>query len=251
MKKGSFLFFAFLGLPLILAAAPPEVKSETKVNHSLYGELLEIHVKNGVVDYKGLKDDENKLDQYLKILDQTNPDELPRKEQFSLYINAYNAYTIKLILDNYPVKSIKDIGGLLKSPWKIKFCKIGGKIYTLDEIEHEILRPRYKDPRIHFAVNCASKGCPPLMSEPYRADLLEGQLEKNTIEFLNDPKRNYLDGRTLYVSRIFKWFRGDFEDDIVGFFLKYAQGEFRQRLATQKDRIRVKYLDYDWSLNGH
>ena len=122
------------------------------VDHGLYGELLEKYVKGGVVDYAAMKKEEGKLDEYLDLLDQTNPDGLPRNEQLALYINAYNAYTLKLILKNYPVDSIKDIGGWLKGPWKISFCKIGGKIFTLDELEHEIIRPRYKDPRVHFAV---------------------------------------------------------------------------------------------------
>lgn len=216
----------------------------------LYGELLEKYVKDGVVDYRGLKNEEGKLDQYLDLLDQANPDELPRNEQLALYINAYNAYTLKLILKNYPVDSIKDIGGWFKGPWKISFCKIGGKTSTLDEIEHEIIRPRFKDPRVHFAVNCASKSCPPLISEPYQGSILDQQLDANTRGFLNDPERNRLEGNTLYVSKIFKWFGEDFGGDVVGFFLKYAGGDLKNRLSAKRDQIKIEYLHYDWRLNG-
>jgi hypothetical protein len=120
----------------------------------------------------------------------------------------------------------------------------------LDHIEHDILRPRFKDPRVHFAVNCASKGCPPLRSEPYQASTLEQQLDEMAQAFINDSRRNRLEQQTLYVSSIFKWFSEDFNDDVVGFFLKYAQGDLKKRLEDNKSKIKVKYLDYDWSLNG-
>jgi hypothetical protein len=234
---------------LLLGLVSPSWSGKTG-DHSLYGELLGKYVKDGVVDYQGFKKEEGKLDQYLNLLDQTNPDELPRNEQLAFYINAYNAYTIKLILKNYPVDSIKDIGGWFTGPWKIRFSKIGGKAFTLDEIEHEIIRPRFKDPRVHFAVNCASKGCPPLISEPYQASILDQQLDANTLSFLNNPERNRLEGNTLYVSKIFKWFGEDFGGDVVGFLLQYADGDLKNRLVAGRDRIKIDYLHYDWSLNG-
>ena len=163
----------------------------------------------------------------------------------------YNAWTIKLILSGYPgVESIKDLGSFLKSPWKKKIVRIDGNVITLDDVEHNILRPRFKDPRIHFAVNCASKGCPPLIAEPFRGDILDQQLSAATRAFLNNPKQNRLDGSTLYVSKIFKWFSEDFNDDAIGFFLKYADDPFKQKLMANRDTIKIKYLDYDWSLNG-
>jgi hypothetical protein len=250
MKKFSITMIVLIGISLLFGSLSTSLHAKT-VSHSLYGELLGKHVKSGVVDYEGMKKEERKLDQYLEILNKTNPDELSRNEKFAFYINAYNAYTIKLILKNYPgVQSIKDIGGWFKSPWKIKFCKIGGKLLALDEIEHNILRPKFNDPRVHFAVNCASKSCPPLISEPYQGDILDQQLEKSTRAFLQNPKENHLDGDTLYVSSIFKWFSGDFNDDIVGFFSKYADEDFKKKLTARKDKIKVAYLDYDWSLNG-
>jgi len=224
------------------------------VDHTLYGDLLLKYVKNGVVDYAGFKTDETKLDTYLKALENTRSDTLDRNEQFAFYINAYNAWTIKLILSGYPgIDSIKDLGSVLKSPWKKKIVRIDGEIVTLDYIEHKILRPRFKDPRVHFAINCASKSCPPLISEPYNGAVLEQQLDAVVKAFLNDPKRNRLEENTLYASKIFKWFKDDFSKDIIGFFLKYTEGSFRKDLAANRnrDKMKIKFLDYDWSLNGY
>jgi hypothetical protein len=225
--------------------------SNAKVDHALYAELLEKYVQNGTVDYQGFKNEEAKLDQYLKVLEETDTKTLSRDEQFAFYINAYNAWTIKLILTGYPgIKSIKDLGSIFKSPWKKQIARINGDIITLDHIEHDILRPGFKDPRVHFAVNCASKGCPPLRPEPYRADILDRQLDEMARAFINDSRHNRFDGRTLYVSSIFKWFSEDFNNDVVDFFLKYAQGDLKKKLEKSKSNIQVKYLGYDWSLNG-
>ncbi len=222
------------------------------VDNSAYAGLLKKYVKDGVVDYRGFKNEESKLDQYLKVLEKTDSSKLSRNEQFAFYINAYNAWTIKLILSGYPgVKSIKELGSIFKSPWKKELVRIDGDMVTLDHIEHGILRPKYKDPRVHFAINCASKGCPPLRSEPYRGDVLDQQLDEMTRAFINDPKRNRLEGKTLYVSRIFKWFKEDFGNDIVGFFLEYAQGDLKKELDSRQEEIEVEYLSYDWSLNGN
>ena len=227
------------------------VLAGSPVDHGLYAELLRDHVKEGVVDYQGFKRDEVKLNRYLAVLANVDTKTLSPNEQFAFYVNAYNAWTIKLILSEYPgIASIKDIGGFFSSPWKKEIALIDGKKLTLDNIEHDILRPRFKDPRIHFAVNCASKSCPPLMGKPYRGDVLDQQLNRMTEAFINDPKRNRLDGETLYVSRIFKWYPEDFNDDIVGFFLKYARGERLKKLKEKQPEIDVGYLDYDWSLNG-
>jgi hypothetical protein len=225
--------------------------SNAAVDHALYAELLEKYVHNGMVEYRGFKNEETKLDQYLKVLEDTDIKKLSRNEQFAFYINAYNAWTIKLILTGYPgIKSIKDLGSIFGSPWKKQIARINGDIITLDHIEHGILRPDFKDPRVHFAINCAAKSCPPLRPEPYRADILEQQLDEMARAFINDSRRNRLEGRTLYVSSIFKWFSEDFDNDVVGFFLKYAQGDLKKQLEDGKSKIKVKYLDYDWSLNG-
>jgi len=223
----------------------------TTVDNTIYGRLLKAHVVDGRVDYAAFKQDEADLDRYLAQLEGVNPDRLDRVEQMAFYINAYNAWTIKLILSHYPgVKSIKDLGSLFQSPWKKKFVKINGETTTLDHIEHGILRPVFKDPRVHFAVNCASKSCPPLRDKPFTGADLDRQLDAATIHFINDPRRNFIKGDKLYVSRIFKWFGEDFGGDILGFFRTYARDGLAKQITDAGNRLEVRYLDYDWSLNS-
>ena len=225
--------------------------SQTVVDHSIYSDLLKKYVHHGRIDYRGFKTEEAHLDQYLNVLEGVDPKSLSRNEQFAFYMNAYNAWTIKLILSGYPgVKSIKDLGNIFKSPWEKKICRIDGDVVTLDDIEHKILRPRFKDPRVHFAINCAALSCPPLGDRPYMGSTLDRQLDDSTRMFINNPKRNDLKGDTLYVSKLFKWFRGDFNDDVIGFFLKYANEDLKKELAAKKGGIKIKYLHYDWGLNG-
>lgn len=222
--------------------------------HSQWSDLLASHVEDGVVDYKGFKKDEAELDRYLELLARTEPGDLVDSERLAYYINAYNSYTVKLILDNFedgkPPRSIRRIGGLFSNPWKISFAVLGGQTLSLDNIEHDIIRVEFDEPRIHFAVNCASKSCPPLISEPYRGEVLDEQLEQSTRMFLENPEHNYLEGDTLHVSSIFKWYKEDFDEDPLSFFLAHATGSLRRSLQEKGGAIRIKYLDYDWSLNG-
>ena len=251
MRNGKHLLFLSTLLFFSIMAPVTSARSAQVVDNSIYAELLGKYVKDGVVDYQGFKSEEVKLDRYLRVLEKIDTGTLSRNEQFAFYVNAYNAWTIKLILSGYPgIKSIKDLGSLFKSPWKKKICRIDGDVITLDDIEHNILRPKFKDPRVHFAINCAAKSCPPLRSEPYLEDRLDQQLDEMTSAFINDPASNRYDDRTLYVSSIFKWFAEDFNNDVVSFFLKYAQGKLKRQLESNKGEIKVKYLDYDWSLNG-
>src|SRR5208283_4620043 len=212
---------------------------------------LSSFVSGGVVDYRGFWVEEGKLDQYLLRLEWTDTSALTSNDQLAFYINAYNAWTIKLVLGSYPgIKSIKDVGTIFSSPWTKKICRIDGKILSLDDIEDGIIRLRFRDPRIHFAINCASKGCPPLASEPYRGASLDAQLDAAARNFINDPSRYLLDGNQLFVSRIFKWYAFDFKDGVLNFMLKYAQGDLLQNLKANGDKIEIHYLEYDWSLNG-
>ena len=237
-----------LVLGWVLAAASG-ARAEA-VDYGTYAELLQAHVRDGVVDYAGFKADEARLDDYLARNGRVNPESLSREDRFAYYINAYNAWTIKLILTGYPgVKSIKDLGSLLQSPWKKPFVKIDGRTLTLDEIEHSILRPQFKDARVHFAIVCASKGCPPLIAQPYRGAVLDEQLNRVTTAFLNRPGNYRLEGDRFEVSSIFKWFGEDF-GNLFDFYIRYAQGDLKQALQSGRDRIRIGYLDYDWSLNG-
>lgn len=227
----------------VAVAVPPD--------NGVYADLLSRYNHDGVVDYAGLKREEARLDQYLEQLAGIDPEQLARADQFAYYVNAYNAWTLKLILTGYPgVQSIKDLGGWIQGPWKKKFVHMYGRVITLDEIEHKILRPRFQDPRVHFAVNCASKGCPPLAAVPFEGARLDRQLTEAAQNFINDPQYNRLDGDTLRVSEIFKWFGSDFNDDVLGFFRRYARGALKQALDQGGRSIRLEYLDYDWSLNG-
>jgi hypothetical protein len=238
-------------LILALLAASPGAALATAVDHSAFGRLLDRHVRDGVVDYRGFKADETALDRYLDMLAAVDPATLTDVERFAFYANAYNAWTIKLILMHYPgIESIKETGSLFRSPWKKRFVKLAGRTMTLDEIEHDTLRAQFRDPRIHFAVNCASKGCPPLYREPFTGRDLERQLDDATRLFINDPDRYRLQNGTLYVSKIFDWYGEDFDDDPVAFFLRYAEGDLAARLMQARDGLQVAYLDYDWSLNG-
>ena len=225
--------------------------AENPVDNAIYASLLKQHVSHSKVDYDGFKQDEYLLDKYLDILSRTDTGDLSEKHLFAFYINAYNAFTIKLVLTKYPgINSIKEIGGFFSNPWSKKFIPLKGKTVSLDYIEHDILRPVYKDPRIHFAINCAARSCPPLMAEAYTGALLDQQLDKMTRNFINDGQSNYLDGNTLHVSRIFKWFGEDFDNDIAGYVRTYATGDFATQLQEAGDSLNVKYLDYDWSLNS-
>jgi hypothetical protein len=249
MKKEIIVVLLILCAELMIAMV--SMAADETVDNSLYVKLLSDYVNQGIVDYQGFKKEEEKLDAYLDVLAAVDPEKLSRHDRFAFYVNAYNAWTIKLILTGYPgVKSIKDLGSIFSSPWKKKICRINGKMLSLDEIEHDILRPTFKDPRVHFAVNCASKGCPKLISTPYEGDILESQLNEVAREFINNPEKNYLKGDTLYVSSIFKWFAEDFNNDIPAFFKKYADDGLKKQLPKKSGDIKVKYLDYDWSLNG-
>jgi hypothetical protein len=244
--KCAVLIFMVSGLllsgPVVYAAS---------ADHALYASLLSRHVKNGLVDYRGVKDDEALLDQYLDVLAAVDPESLTADRQFAFYANAYNAWTIKLILSRYPeIQSIKELGSLFKSPWKKKIARIDGDLLTLDQIEHDILRKRFKDARVHFAVNCASKSCPPLQGEPFSGDRLDQQLNHAARAFINDARFNRLEGDTLWVSKIFDWFAQDFNNDVIGYFIQFADPPLADQLVKNKARIRVRYLDYDWTLNG-
>jgi hypothetical protein len=235
----------------MVVATPLLASNGSGVSHSLFRDLLHKYVSDGNVNYAGFQSEEDKLDQYLDLLQSVDPETLSRNEQFAFYANVYNAWTIKLILTKYPgIESIKELGIFSTGPWKKKVVRLSGETVSLDHIEHDILRPRFKDPRVHFAINCAAISCPPLRSEPYLADKLDQQLEDATRSFINNPNSYRLEGQNLHVSRIFKWFSEDFNEDALGFFIKYANQDLKEKLAANPEKISIKYLAYDWSLNG-
>lgn len=221
------------------------------VDHAIWDTLLHRHVrKDGFVDYKGMIQDSSKLNQYLALLSAANPNSTgwTSEEKMAFWINAYNAFTVKLIVDYYPVKSIKDIKRgipFVNTVWDIKFIKIGGKIYDLNNIEHGILRPDFKDPRVHAAINCASYSCPVLRSEAYIAAKLDAQLTDAMRLFVNDPLRNKVTKTQADISEIFKWFRGDFTRE-HGSIRKFINQYAKEALNSNG---KINYIDYDWRLN--
>ena len=239
-------------------------------NHQSWDSLLNKHVtmtnggKASVVNYAGMKADSSKLTSYLDATSKVSQSEFNRwdkNEQLAFLINVYNAGTVDLVLTKYPnIKSIKDIGGTFGSPWKQKFIPLLGKTRSLDEIEHTLIRgsKRYNDPRIHFAVNCASIGCPALQDDAFTGKGLDGQLEQATSKFLADSSRNSLKGNTLSVSPIFKWYKEDFAtnwrstNDLEGFLGRYSSslGLSKSQTADLKQgKIKISYTDYNWNLN--
>jgi hypothetical protein len=243
---------------IVMHSAESAAQQGTTFDHSKFDTLLKTYVQNGKVNYAALKQDK-RLDEYLQQLSEADPEALPtREEKIAFWINAYNAYTLKLVVDNYPIKSITDLSALgylslpFDSPWKRKFCKVGGKTYSLDEIEHDILRGKFGEEQIHFAVNCASESCPVLRSEAYTGAKLGAQLREQAEAFLRDSTRNHikLEGNTLYLSKIFEWYRSDFESkkgSLLKYIAQFFSGEERERLES--GNITIKFLDYNWNLN--
>jgi hypothetical protein len=240
-------------------------------HHAAWDALLKRHVvvaPNGGAsraDYAGLRAEQAALQGYLDEVSAVTPTEYrgwTREQRLAFLINAYNAFTVKLVLTRYPdLKSIKDLGSFLQSPWKIEFFTLLGAARSLDNVEHELIRApgSFDEPRIHFAVNCASLGCPMLRGEAYVAQRLESQLDDATRRFLGDRSRNRYDPASgkLVVSKIFDWYKADFEKGDRG------TGSVRQFLARYADvladgaaastvraaQAQIHYLDYDWALN--
>ncbi|MFY9943490.1 MAG: DUF547 domain-containing protein [Desulfobacterales bacterium] len=233
-----------------------------------YDALLKRYVTDGRVDYTGLKADPVALDRYLDSaagVTEAQFNSWTQSQQLAFLINLYNAATLKLIVDHYPVKSIKDIGGFFKGPWDQPVVQLFGSTITLDNLEHDIIRKRYSEPRIHMALVCAAKGCPTLRREAYVADKLDQQLDDHTREYLSSPAGLGIDRskQVVYFSSIFKWFGEDFvaghlpssgfsgldktERAVANFSSRYLSAADSDYLKT--GGYSVKYLDYDWTLN--
>ncbi len=203
--------------------------------------LLRKHVDpEGSVNYRGFAEDRAQLEEYLAYLGENSPGESATKEEkLVYYINLYNAATVLLIVENYPVGSIKEI----KSPWERKWIKVGSKTLSLNAIEHKMLR-KLDEPRIHFAINCASYSCPKLHNKAYTLENLESLLDKAAREFINDPKHNRIDGDSAEISQLFKWYKADFttKGSLVEYLNRYSE------TPIQED-TKIQYIKYDWSLN--
>lgn len=268
-KVSAFLRFT-LGAALLSSALVTNAFAEGL--HGDWTTLLKQNVapiNNGhssAVDYASFKKQQTQLKAYLDSLSNISRSEFDawnKEKQLAFLINAYNAWTVELILTKYPdLESIKDLGSLFKSPWDKEFIPLLGKTVSLNDIEHGLIRgsDRYNDPRIHFAVNCASIGCPALLEEAYTSDKLEQQLTSQTKRFLTDTSRNYFKGNTLYLSSIFKWYGEDFEkgyrdaNSVQSFIASYAdllKLDKTQQVKLGKQDFKVKYLDYNWDLNAN
>ena len=270
MKK----LFALLAGALLSFAAGAQGFDHS---HAALTTLLKKHVvvidggKSSKVKYAELKKEQPQLKAYLDALSKVSEAEFKgwsKAQQMAFLINAYNGYTLELILQNYPVKSIKDIGGVFDNRWKRKFFKLFGQEFFLDKIEHETLRKpgAYNEPRVHFAVNCASIGCPALREEAFTADKLATQLEEQAVRFLSDRTRNRYANGKLEVSMIFNWFKEDWTSGYTGFDGKTPAinsredyfGRYAKLLADSpadqaviaSGKAAIGNLDYDWSLNG-
>ena len=220
------------------------------VQHGEWDALVKKHVsKNGMVDYQGFLKDKKQLQVYLDKLSANKPtSKWSKNEKMAFWINAYNAFTVKLILDHYPINSIKDIKKgipFVNSVWDITFIPMGKEKIDLNYIEHSILRKEFKDPRIHAAINCASFSCPLLRNEAYYASRLDEQLNDAMRKFVNDSQRNQLDKSNIKISKIFSWFAGDFKlngSSVVDYLNKYA----KKRVQAN---ARIDFLEYQWELN--
>ncbi|RLD25272.1 MAG: DUF547 domain-containing protein [Bacteroidetes bacterium] len=237
----SYRLFAEVRFPTVTSQPP---------DHDLWDGIVKEFVVDGHVNYEHLLKNSEQLNIYLHRLQSHTPSsDWSREEKLAYWINAYNAFTIKIVLDNYPVKSIKDIGDKLQVPlvnstWDIKFIEIGGKDLSLNDIEHRILRKEFNEPRIHFAIVCASESCPPLRSEAFISENIDKQLNEQALLFINDKNRNQLSADHIEISQLFSWFKGDFttEGSLIDFLNKYSHTKISAN-------AKISYLDYDWSLN--
>ena len=206
------------------------------------------------VDYAAAKQKPDSLKSYTQSLEQVTRPEFDKwtdPQKMAFLINVYNSHTVALITEHYPVKSIKDLGGIFSSPWKKEFFRLFGEEHHLDYVEHDLLRKLWSEPRVHFAVNCASKGCPALRGEAFVATKLEAQLEDGAVKFLSDKSRNRYSEKDnkLFLSKIFDWYGGDFvkkAGSVQSFVAPRIAAGALQAKAAKAD---VAFLDYDWSLN--
>ncbi len=240
-----------------VAPDKPVMAPET-FDHSAFDAILETVVdERGFVDYAALAAEPAALDAYLAGLAAADPSKLSDADRLAFWLNVYNAYTLKLAADNYPIESLHDVVSgvfipLVNTPFKVEFVVVGGETMTLDKVEHGIIRPEFEEPRIHFALVCAAYSCPPLRAEAYVGDRLDAQLDEQARRFLYNPDKNRVpdDEETIRLSKIFDWFGGDFgdnDDELQRFLAPYFEGEVRETLEA--GGYGVGFLKYDWSLN--
>jgi Protein of unknown function, DUF547 len=257
MKSKTFLR-NLLGLALGLAVSFHAHAASFDQSYPLWNAVLHRYVKDARVDYAGLSAHPQELNQFLDqvaAVPESDFKQWNQNQQLAFLINAYNAYTIKLILDHYPIASIKDIGHIWSGPWDQPVVHLFGKTITLNTIEQGMLRKNYTEPRIHFAIVCASIGCPPLRSEAYVANRLDEQLNEQARQFMANRSKNRVDAvdHAIYLSPIFKWYAEDFQKKAGG-VLQFVQPYWpaNERAEVEKlgqNNFEIRYTDYNWSLN--
>jgi len=212
-------------------------------DHSIWTAELKKYVSaEGQVNYAAWVKDQAALDNYLAQLAATQPlANWSTNVQLAYWLNVYNAFTVKLILSEYPVQSIKDIHQ--GNPWDHAWISLGGKTYSLNQIENEFIMQRFRDPRIHFALNCGARSCPPLLNEAYEPARLDAQLTARTTSFINNPQFNQPYATPARMSLLFEWYKADFKPDVISFLNTYTP-------APMHAELTLEYLPYDWTLNG-
>jgi hypothetical protein len=207
------------------------------------------------VDYAGLTKSPEILNRYLLAIASVPPEEFAnwkREDRLALLLNLYNAQTLRLIVDHYPLKSIRSIGLLPGAAWRKVIVRFGGQVMSLDHLEHEIIRKGYNEPRIHFALVCAAVSCPPLRAEPYVGDQLDRQLNDQARQFMAQSEKNRFEAGTgtLWLSAIFDWYGDDFAEtgSLVDYVQPFLPDEARAALK-EADDVKVRFTDYDWALN--
>lgn len=204
-------------------------------------------------DYAGLKAstaDKGKLDDYIKSLEAIDPNSLSENEAIAFWANLYNAVTIQVVTENYPIKSIKKLGAFGSGPWKKDLVTVSGIEMSLDDIEHGTLRKKYPSPYIHYMVNCASVGCPNLLDEAWEADTLMTLRKQAAADYINSPRGAVVKGDKLTVSSIYNWFEEDFGGNkagVIAHLKDYATGDLKTAIESGAE---IKKYDYDWSLNN-
>lgn len=243
--------YIYLILPiLVVFLAVSSQSAQAQINNELYQNVLNTSVKEGLVDYESIKTNPDDLNNYLKQsseITQKTFENWTEAEQLALLINIYNAQTLALVAENYPVMSIKDISAESGGPWEQPIVNLFGEKITLNALEHNIIRKNYAEPRIHFALVCAALGCPVLISDPYSAQILNDQLEQQTKVFLLDKEKNSINSKekVLKLSPIFDWFKEDFiaeSGSVVNFINPYFGNQ-------ANSDFEIEYTNYDWSLN--
>jgi hypothetical protein len=257
-----------LWMAIMTGVASPVVSQELP-DHTTFGRVLEHHLQGVFLDYASLKAGPRDLEDYLAELAATSPrvvEGAPRNAQLAFWINAYNACAIKLVIDHYPIEKRGGLGAVVNvvrgvpansiqqipDTWKREFCNVAGKTRSLDGIEHEIIRPM-GEPRIHFAVNCASRSCPVLAPNPYTGDGLDGELDSAVARFVSDSSQYWLERGSeavVHVNKILDWYGDDFggEEGVLAFLLKYIP-EPDAEYIRQHGSTRLAFDDYDWTLN--